>query len=164
MAEQYSRVLPSDLEPQEALEAVEELAQEWGGEWDARGSLEGQLTLPVSAGLRRGWVRGMVTVEKTPDANTSRLVLRLDESHYFVDRAAVFLLSLSAAGGLFTMVWPFFGHGRPGLLALAPMAALLTLGGWFLVVSRLQQSGPDDFLGSITEGLQAAPGEPMGSR
>lgn len=156
MAEQYSRELPSGVEAKEALDAVEELAQEWGGEWDSRGPLEGQLTLPVSAGLRRGWVRGIVTVEQASDASASLLVLRLDESHYFVDRAAVFLLSLSAAGGLFTMIWPFFGYDRPGLLALAPIAALLTLGGWFLVVSRLQQSGPDDFLGSITDGSEAS--------
>ena len=154
MAEHYRKELPAGTQAEKALRAVEELAGLWGGEWEARGAEQGQLTLPVSAGLRRGWVRGAVSVEEGEHQGARWLEFNLDESHYFVDRAAVFLLSLSAAGGLFTMVWPFFGHGKPELLAIAPMAAMLTLGGWFLVVSRLQQSGPDDFLSSIVEELE----------
>jgi uncharacterized membrane protein HdeD (DUF308 family) len=49
------------------------------------------------------------------------------------------------AGGLLTVLWPFF----PRLLSVAPFGAVVALGGWFLVVSRLRTSGPDDFLKAV---------------
>ena len=45
------------------------------------------------------------------------------------------------------MIWPFF----PGLLPLAPLGAIVALSGWFLVVSRLTTSTPDDFLRLVAD-------------
>ena len=51
------------------------------------------------------------------------------------------------------MLWPFY----PQLIAVAPFGALLALGGWFLVVSRLRTSGPDEFLDAVAaQGTSAA--------
>jgi hypothetical protein len=49
------------------------------------------------------------------------------------------------AGGLLTVLWPFF----PRLLEIAPFGAVIALGGWFLVISRLRTSGPDEFLEAV---------------
>jgi len=133
-----------------ALAAIEELAEHWGGRWHREGS-GGRLTLPVSAGLRRGTVSGTLSVE----AGAKGLSLHFDpeESDYRLIRPAVFFLVLASAGGLFSMVWPFFAHRQPELLAAVPTAALLALGGWFLVVSRLRNCGPEEFLEEVAEGL-----------
>jgi hypothetical protein len=55
------------------------------------------------------------------------------------------ILLVAVAGGLLTVLWPFF----PQLMNVAPFGALLALGGWFLVVSRLRTSGPDEFLVAV---------------
>ena len=54
------------------------------------------------------------------------------------------ILLFATAGGLLTVLWPFF----PELLPVAPSAPCIALGGWFLVISRLRTSGPDEFLDS----------------
>jgi len=48
-------------------------------------------------------------------------------------------------GELLTLAWPFF----PSLMTVAPFGAILALGGWFMVVSRLRTSGPDEFLDAV---------------
>ena len=55
------------------------------------------------------------------------------------------VLLLATAGGVLTVLWPFF----PNLLAVAPFGAVIALGGWFLVITRLRTSGPDDFLEAV---------------
>ena len=78
-----------------------------------------------------------------PAAGGSRLVFRPETSVYHVQ----------TAGGddppprqpraaCSPSLWPFF----PRLLQLAPFGAVIALGGWFLVISRLRTSGPDEFL------------------
>jgi hypothetical protein len=58
---------------------------------------------------------------------------------------AVMILILSALGAVLTVLWPFY----PQLITVAPFGALIALGGWFLVVSRLRTSGPDEFLAAV---------------
>jgi len=129
-----------------ALAAVGEAAEAWGADWqrDGRG---GALLLPVTAGIRRGWVRGPLTA--TPAGRSTRLALAVEESRYHLHTAAVVILLLSAAGAVLTVVWPFV----PALLPIAPLGAILALGGWFLVVSRLQNAGPEEFLEAVAESV-----------
>ena len=84
-------------------------------------------------------------MEVRPAAEGSRVVLLPETSTYYVHTASVMVLLLAAAGGLLTLLWPFY----PKLIAVAPFGAILALGGWFLVVSRLRTSGPDEFLAAV---------------
>jgi hypothetical protein len=131
-----------EISPEEALAAVRRTAEDWGAEFQGQDSAS-QLHLPVVAGIRRGLVTG--TVEVQPAQGGSRVVFRPETSVYYVQTSAVMILLLAAAGGVLTFVWPFF----PKLMPVAPFGALLALGGWFLVVSRLRTSGPDEFLAAV---------------
>ena len=133
-----------DLEvpPEQALAAVRRAAEDWGAELEPGGS-GGTLRLPVVAGIRRGLVTGAVEIESAGEG--SRVVFRPETSIYFVQTAAVAVLLLAAAGGLLTVLWPFY----PELIPVAPFGAILALGGWFLVISRLRTSGPDEFLAAV---------------
>lgn len=128
--------------PERALSAVSRTAEDWGAEFERDGD-GGRLHLPVIAGIRRGVVTGAVEVR--PEAGGSRVVFRPETSIYYVQTAAVMILLVAAGGALLTLAWPFF----PELLPVAPFGALLALGGWFLVVSRLRTSGPDEFLVAV---------------
>jgi hypothetical protein len=139
------------LPPEEAVSAVQKTAEEWGAEFERNGS-GGQLRLPILAGLRRGLVSGIVEVR--PEAEGSRVVFRPEQSVHHVQGSAVVVLLVAVSGGILTVLWPFFPH----LLSVAPFGAILALGGWFLVISRLRTSGPDEFLEAV-----AAVGEGLGS-
>ena len=115
----------------------------WGAEFQPEGYTGGQLRLPVVAGIRRGLVTGPVQIRA--EAEGSRVVFLPETSIYYVQTASVMVLLLAAAGGLLTLLWPFY----PKLIAVAPFGAILALGGWFLVVSRLRTSGPDEFLAAV---------------
>lgn len=140
---EHRREIPADGDA--ALEAVDEAAEAWGAAWTREGA-GGDLALPILAGLHRGWVRARLVAEPVAaePAGAARTVLRLSvvERHEGVHVPAVFILLVSAAGAVLVVLWPFF----PRLLPLAPFGALLALGGWFLVVSRLRSSGPEEFL------------------
>ncbi len=131
-----------DLPPAEALSALRRTAEDWGAELQEHGS-GGKLHLPVLAGLRRGLMSGPVEIR--PTEGGSRLTFRPETSVYYVQTQAVVVLLLAVAGGLLTVLWPFF----PKLLAVAPFGAVIALGGWFLVISRLRTHGPDDFLEAV---------------
>ena len=131
-----------DVPPAEALAALRQTAEDLGAEFQADG-MGGKLHLPVLAGLRRGLVSG--DVEILPAPGGSRLVFRPETAVYHVQTQAVMILLFATAGGLLTVLWPFF----PGLLQVAPFGALIALGGWFLVISRLRTSGPDEFLEAV---------------
>ncbi|HEV8582369.1 MAG TPA: hypothetical protein VGX68_25155 [Thermoanaerobaculia bacterium] len=137
-----------DVPPEQALAAVGRAAEEWGAEFQP-GVSGGELHLPVVAGIRRGLVTGNVEVQ--PAGEGSRVVLRPEKSIYYVQTSSVAVLLLAVGGALLTMLWPFY----PKLLPIAPFGAILALGGWFLVISRLRTSGPDEFLAAV-----AAQGEP----
>jgi hypothetical protein len=132
------------LPPEEALSALGRTAEDWGAELQRDGS-GGRLHLPVLAGLRKGLLSGRVEV--WPRGEGSRMVFRPEQSVYHVQTAAVVVLLLATAGAVLTVLWPFF----PQLLSVAPFGAVIALGGWFLVISRLRTSGPEEFLAAVAE-------------
>lgn len=154
--------------PQRAAAAVDEAARAWGAEWEPDDDgAGGRLVLPVLAGLRRGVLRGRVNLypedggEDPGPEPATRFVFAAHERREHLHGAAVVVLLLSAAGALLTVVWPFF----PGLLPVAPFGALLALGGWFLVITRLRSSGPGEFLELLAEMAGGKDGgEPRGRR
>jgi hypothetical protein len=148
MPEEHTIDLP--LPPEEAVAALGRTAEDWGAEFQ-RGGAGGQLHLPVLAGMRKGLVSGAVEVR--PEAGGSRVVFRPDQSVYVVQTSAVMVLLLAAGGAFLTMLWPFY----PQLISVAPFGAVIALGGWFLVITRLRTSGPDDFLAAVA--MQDAPPE-----
>lgn len=130
------------LEPEEAAGAVARAAEDWGAEWTPeRGG--GRLVLPVVFGLRRGVAVGRVDIASS--GRGSRLTWRLESSELVLHRSAVGLLALSAVVLLAATAWPF----HPPLLALVPFAAVVGLLAWWLVVSRLRNSGPEDFFAVV---------------
>ncbi len=131
-------VIDLEVPPEEALAAVCRAAEDWGAELE-----DHQLHLPVVSGIRRGMVTGSVEIQ--PLEGGSRVAFRPEKTFYYVQTSAVVILLLAAAGGVLTLLWPFF----PKLMPMAPFGALLALGGWFLVVSRLRTSGPDEFLAAV---------------
>ena len=133
-----------DCPPADALAAVGKAAEAWGADWE-RGIEGGRLGLPIAAGIRRGLACGEVRVEHA--GGGSRVSFRAEERVFYVQTTAVGILVLAAAGGALTVAWPFF----PALLPLAPLGAIVALSGWFLVVSRLTTSTPDDFLRLVAE-------------
>lgn len=137
---------PPDL----VLAAVARAAEAWGAELEREGP-GGRLHLPFVAGLRRGLVSGPLSVEPIPTG--SRVVFRAEESRHYVHTASVIVLLISCVGGLLTVVWPFY----PKLLPVAPFGAILALGGWLLVISRLRTSGPDEFLDAVAAEAGGAP-------
>ncbi|HEX6203035.1 MAG TPA: hypothetical protein VF100_08540 [Thermoanaerobaculia bacterium] len=176
-AREHRRDVPADRDA--ALEAVAEAAEAWGAAWTRQGT-GGELALPFLAGLHRGWLRVRVTTEpasRVPAAGASapaaaepraarrgqpeavtggeRTSVRLEvtERHEGVHWQAVVVLLFSVAGGILVVLWPFF----PRLVPLAPFGALLALGGWFLVVSRLRSSGPHEFLELVEKVAESGP-------
>jgi hypothetical protein len=141
-----------DGSPAEALAVLRRTAEDLGAGFQENGT-GGKLHIPVLAGIRRGLVSG--DVEIRPAAGGSRLIFRPETAIYHVQAQAVMILLFATAGGLLTVLWPFF----PKLLEVAPFGAVIALGGWFLVISRLRSSGPDEFL----EAVAARGYEPEGS-
>lgn len=138
------------LDPEAASAAVARAAEDWGAEWTPeRGG--GRLVLPVVFGLRRGVAVGHVDIVR--GGSGSRLTWRLESSELELHTSAVGLLTLSAIVLVAASAWPF----HPPLLALMPFAAVVGLLAWWLVVSRLRNSGPEDFLAVV-----AAEREPSG--
>jgi hypothetical protein len=131
-----------EMPPGTALAAVRQTAEDWGAELDLEGS-GGRLRLPVIAGLRRGLLTGPVSVE--PLERGARVTFHTEEAIWYVQTPAVVILLLAISGAALTVLWPFFPH----LLAVAPFGAVLALGGWFLVISRLRTSGPEEFLAAV---------------
>jgi hypothetical protein len=125
-----------------ALEAVDRAAEAWGAEFQ-RQQTGGMLHLPTVGGLRRGVVSGPVSVEAA--VGGTRVTFRSEESIQAVQTAPLVVLVLALGGAALTVLWPFF----PNLLPLSPFGALLALGGWFLVLSRLRNHGPREFLAAV---------------
>ncbi len=127
------------LDRDETFAAVSEAAELWGADWSRHGT-GGRLRLPVTAGVRRGTIDARLWTE--PTRNGTRLILRTEQTHYRLNRAAFMLLLFGAFGGLVVALWPFY----PPLLKLAPVAAVVALAAWLLVVSRLRTAGIEEFL------------------
>lgn len=135
----------------EARRAVSEAAEGWGAEWRA-GIDGGELVLPVVYGLRHGFERGRIRLVREKDERT-RVEWTLEESLLEVRRPAVAVLVLAAVPLVGTLGWPFWPH----LLPLVPFAAVMGLLAWWLVVSRLKTSGPEEFLEALTKRAGESP-------
>lgn len=129
-----------------ALAAAGEAAEQWGAGWEAEPG-GGRLALPVAAGLRHGRVDGRLSVRDSLPGDRgagprSVVELTVETADYHLWTPAVAILLVAAAGGALTVIWPFF----PRLLPLAPFGALIALSAWLLVLARLQNRGPEEFL------------------
>ncbi len=132
-------------DPVTSLNMVAMAAEAWGGLWQAEGRGRGRLGLPVVAGLRRGWVAGPLTAE--PAGDGTRLVYQVDKSEFQVQKAAAFTLLLAAVGAVVTMIAPLV----PVLWRFVPVALILLLAAWLLVVARLRNSGPEEFFEELVK-------------
>jgi hypothetical protein len=123
-----------------ARRALTEAAKEWGADWqsDATG---GDLHIPVTSGLRRGVVRGRVALNNQ-SADQNGLHFRVEQEGLELNAPAVGLLLVGAAGCGSVVLWPFF----PRLLPLVPVGLLTAVATWLMVVSRLRNSGVEEFL------------------
>ncbi|HWM92551.1 MAG TPA: hypothetical protein VN493_17435 [Thermoanaerobaculia bacterium] len=148
MMPEYTLDVPD--RPDAALAALRRAADDWGAELRKEPGSGLWLYLPVIHGLRRGMVSGPVRVEPAEDG--ARVVFDPAESDLYVQMASVMILLIAVAGALLTVLWPFF----PWLLPISAFGAILALGGWFLVVTRLRTSGPEEFLAMV--GMQAEAG------
>ncbi|MDA8017549.1 MAG: hypothetical protein MPN21_08885 [Thermoanaerobaculia bacterium] len=139
--------------PESALEHVAASAESWGGEWQREGSRAGRLILPVSAGVRRGWVG--FEVSATPsERGGAKLELRQAEEYLHVDRGTIVVLLTSLFGALLVLLGPFV----PRVLPLLPIGFILTIAGWLFVAARLRNSGPEEFLEVVTTSAESVEG------
>lgn len=130
--------------PEAALEHLATAADLWGASWQSSSS-GGTLQLPVVRGLWRGVEQCQVSV--SPGESGSEIELTVEERRHTVNRSAVVVLLFGGIGGLIVALWPFF----PGLMPLLPVAVVLAVAAWLLVVARLRSSSPEDFLKLVTE-------------
>lgn len=135
-----------DASPERVLDAVAHVAELWGAEFDRRGT-GGHLEAPVAAGLRRGVVEAQV--ETRGAGGATHLTLRTTKESYQLQTREIMVLLMGAAGGLFMVVVPFAPH----LFDLLPMAGILLLLAWFLVVSRVRHRNLRDFLHEVRDEL-----------
>ena len=82
------------FDPDHALDAVRDAAEEWGANWHRMGRA-GRLQLPVSAGLRYGMLGGEVTGRPTEGGTI--LEFNVEESEYRVHLPALSVLAAGAA-------------------------------------------------------------------
>jgi hypothetical protein len=137
--------------PSHVLRLLERSAEEWGGAWQAGDENNddprsvngrvGRLGLPVAAGLRRGWLAGPVVLERL-DGDRTRLRFRVESGEYFVDRGAVAILVVAGAGAVSTVLAPLI----PRLWPFVPIGMVLGIAAWLMVIARLRNSGPEEFL------------------
>jgi hypothetical protein len=140
-----------EVTPASALESLAAAADLWGASWQPE-SAGGTLRLPVVRGLWRGVEQCHVAVEPTRSGSTVELTV--EERWLQVNRSAVVVLLFGGAGGLTVALWPFF----PELMPLLPVAVVLALVAWLLVVARLRSSDPGDFL-NLVAGFENIPAD-----
>ena len=125
--------------------ALNLVAEEWGGQWKDEAS-GGELWIPASAGLRRGFWHGVIDIEALPaDAGGCRLRVEQKDQQMRVNRGAAMILLFGAAGGVVAMLWPFF----PVLIQLGPFGLVLAIAAWLLVSSRIRNSGLEEFFEAV---------------
>ncbi len=125
--------------------ALKQAAEEWGGQWEVSAD-GGELWIPVSAGLRRGYWRGDVLFAPSPSSpGRIRLTAAAKDLELHVNRGGALILLVGAAGGIVAVLWPFF----PALLEIGPMALVLAIAAWLLVSSNFRNSGLEEFLEAV---------------
>ena len=129
-----------------ALKLVARQAELWGADWQSVDGTSGKIGLPITAGLRRGWVEGTVRSESL-GSERSRLSFEPEHEEYRIDRGSVMILVAAAFGCLITMVAMFI----PKILPLLPVGILLAFGGYLVVIARLRNSGPEEFFESVVD-------------
>ena len=140
-----------DESPVAALNLVARQAELWGADWETVDAESGKIGLPVTAGLRHGWIEGTVRVE-SDGPGRSRITFEPEHADYRADRGSVMILSAAAFGCLLTLVAMFF----PKLLPLMPVGILLAIGGYLVVIARLRNSGPEEFFEAIAGDASSA--------
>lgn len=130
--------------PETLFEAVGGAAEMWGARWQATGR-SGQLSLPIVQGLRRGILEGTLRAE--PEGAGTSLAFVVDSTELVLNRSAMAILILGGLGGLTVVFWPLSST----ILQFAPIGAVLALVAWLMVVSRLRNSGPEDFFDLVAE-------------
>lgn len=153
---EHTRGLPETAQLGDFHRVIRDVAEAWGGEWRGGAGHSGQLELPIVSGLRVGWITAAVAVDVGPGGRSLRL--RVERSRERAQWGAVLLLMVAALGGLSALFLPLLATRNPQLLALAPVGALLSLGGWFLIVARLRTAGPREFLDQVAGELEPATG------
>jgi len=143
-AEPSEHRLELDATPGEALEALEQASEIWGGEWHREGD-GGTLTLPVSAGLRHGHVHGQIRAESK--GARSALAFRIERIYYKLHVPAIVILLVGLFGGMLVV----FAGFHPPLFELVPAGTFMSLAAWFLVVSKLRTRGSAEFLALVEE-------------
>ena len=136
----------------DAFDALQEVTEAWGGVVHGEG-LDGAaaLEIPVVFGLRRGRLRARLSGKS--DGEQTAVHLEVERLDLRLNVSAVAILLLSAAGGLASILWPWF----PTLLPAVPLGLVLAVGGWLLVAGRLRSSGVDEFLLAVRgHGAKAA--------
>jgi len=136
--------------PAVGLEQLVELVGHWGGTWHAGGATGGRMVLPVRAGMRYGRVEGEVNARAEGDG--CRLSFETIQSAYRVRYTLFGFLVLGGFGGVIILAAPFAPH----LLPLVPAGASVSIAAWMLIASRLETSGPEEFLGQLSQELAVA--------
>lgn len=138
-----------ELAPEEAFALAVSAVEEWGGEVEekALSSQRGpaRVQLPVSAGLRFGWVDAHLSTRAV--GSGSQVLLHVENRHYRLHRSAVMVLLLGGLAGLSMLVMPLY----PPLLDLLPLAALLLVLAWFMVASKVRHQNAQDFLDELSK-------------
>ncbi|MBZ0111720.1 MAG: hypothetical protein K8J08_04600 [Thermoanaerobaculia bacterium] len=140
-----------DVGLERAQQAVDEAADAWHGSFDSGAE---DLVIAVRAGVRSGRLRARLTL--AGDDRACHLSLTPRGTQYQLQTAVVMLLLISALASLPLMLWPFV----PRLLPMLPIALVLSVGGWFLVVARLQNHGPEEFLETVALLAESPTGSP----
>ena len=124
--------------------ALRQAVDLWGASWQ-EAAAGGFLRLPVVRGLRYGIAEGPLTLESQGKGTKIRFAIEKEE--FRLNRSAVAILVVGAAGGLMSMLWPL----HPSILRLAPAGIVLAIAAWLLVSSRLRNSDANDFLHLVAE-------------
>lgn len=134
----------TSLEP--TLDALADAADLWGGQWQRHGS-GGRLVLPVTAGVRHGFLVGEVS-GKSHDGAGAELSYLIEHSEYATHRGSVAVLLFGGIGAVTTIVAPLYPQQ---LWQLVPAGVLLMLVAWLLVASRVRHRSAEDFFRLVGE-------------
>ena len=113
----------------------------------------GRLAIPALAGLRSGEITGRLSVEPARSGGMPsgvRLRFTVEEENYRLQPVPVMILCSAAFGCLIVLIWPFF----PALASLVPFSIVLGVAAWFLVIAKLSNSGPTEFLEEIAQRIK----------